>query len=148
MPRKGNVPPTPCPSEQAYRRHLAHGEEPCDGCRQAHRDHQFGLRPRSTRFLQPECGTRAGYFWHRKHSEPTCQDCRDAVAALQRERYGKTTGTTPGRALAPCGTPAAYRRHLMHGEEPCDQCRTAKSAYNRVDHQTRKVLEAMAREEA
>lgn len=155
MPRKGNAAPTPCPSEQAYRRHLYHGEDPCEGCRQAHRDHSNAQNPaRSISGVhigeQPlgpgECGTVRGYRWHRKAGEPTCQACRSAIAAYARTRHGKATGTQPGRVLAPCGTDAAYKRHRQHNEEPCGPCKAAHSALTNADNKARRIVAAMLRE--
>lgn len=156
MPLKGNGAPAPCPSEQAYRRHLAHGEQPCDGCRQAHRDHSAARWPPAVSTsgvhigeepLGPgECGTARGYRWHRKAGEETCQACRDFIAADRRARYGKATGTHPGRNLQPCGTPAAYARHLQHAEEPCEACEAANSRAKALDHQAQKLVAAMTRE--
>jgi hypothetical protein len=156
MPLKGNATPTPCPSEQAYRRHIAHGEQPCDGCRQAHLEYGRAHRPPpvSTSGIhigeQPlgpgECGTIRGYRWHRKAGEPTCQACRNAHAEDRRARHGKATGTQPGRAMQPCGTPAAYARHLQHAEEPCDECRAAHAAYTNVLNKTARIVAAMTRE--
>ncbi|MSS84978.1 hypothetical protein FYJ24_09420 [Actinomycetaceae bacterium WB03_NA08] len=40
MPRK----PSPCGTEAAYKRHLRHKEEPCDACREAHRNLQRSKR--------------------------------------------------------------------------------------------------------
>ena len=36
--------PSPCGTEAAYKRHLRHGEEPCEECRGAHRDLQRSKR--------------------------------------------------------------------------------------------------------
>lgn len=156
MPRKGNEPPTPCPSEQAYRRHLAHGEEPCEGCRQAHRDYDAAHRPPpiSTTGVhygeQPlgpgECGTIRGYRWHRKQREEQCQACKDAMAEYARSRHGKKTSTHPGRQLQPCGTDAAYNRHKQHGEEACDPCKAAHAQVTNIDGKVRRILAAMTRE--
>lgn len=143
----------PCPSEAAYRRHLARGEPVDEGCQQAHNEHNAKYRhPVSTtgvhigeRPLGPgECGTLRGYRWHRKAAEPQCQPCKDAQAADVRSRYGKATGTKPGRVLAPCGTPAAYQRHLTHGEEPCDECRAGNLANNQLDWRASRIVAAMA----
>lgn len=156
MPRRDNQAPVPCPSEQAYRRHLYRGEPPCDGCRQAHLEHGRAHRPApvSTSGVhvgeQPlgpgECGTLRGYRWHRKAGEPTCQACKDAVAADRRARAGQAKGTHPNRVLRPCGTPAAYSRHVQHGEEPCEPCREAMRAYKAADHEARRIVAAMLRE--
>jgi len=154
MPRRGNAAPTPCPSEQGYRRHLYHGEQPCDGCRQAHLEYGRERReaPRSTTGVhvgeQPlgpgECGTIRGYRWHRKAGEPTCQECRDVMAAYRRSRYGQAAARRPD--VAACGTPAAYSRHLQHSEEPCEACRTAHSTYTNVSNKTARIVAAMTRE--
>lgn len=144
MPRKGNEPPTPCPSNAAYCRHIDHGEEPCEGCKQAHREYGAAHRPAPTRWLGPgECGTMRGYRWHRKAGEEPCQDCKDVVADQARGRYGKAQGTHPGRTLLPCGTPAAYERHLQHGEEPCDPCKEANREEKRIEAATRRIVAAM-----
>jgi hypothetical protein len=157
MPRKGNIPPTPCPSEQAYRRHLYHGEEPCDGCVQAHRDHTTSKNPaRSVTGVHVgklplgpgECGTERGYRWHHKIGETPCGACKDAHSAGVRARYGKATGTNKGYAVQPCGTPAAYQRHLRHGETPCEPCTTANTAYKTADRKAQRILAAMNREAA
>jgi cytidine deaminase len=155
MPLKGNAAPAPCPSEQAYRRHLAHGEEPCEGCRQAHREYGAAHRPpaQSTsgvhigkRPLGPgECGTRRGYRWHLKQREEPCQACKDVIAEYARSRHGKAVGTQPGRALLPCGTDAAYKRHQQHGEDPCAECRAAHRAVTAADRKASRILAAMMR---
>lgn len=141
-----------CPSEAAYRRHIARGEPVDDACRQAHNELNAKYRPNpgptgvhtGERPLGPgECGTLRGYRWHRKAHEPQCQACKDAQAADVRSRYGKATGTKPGRTLAPCGTPAAYQRHLAHGEEPCPECRAANLANNQLDWQASRIVAAM-----
>lgn len=148
------MPPEPCPSEQAYRRHLAHGEAPCDGCRQAHLEYGRAHRdaPRSTTGVHVgetplgpgECGTIRGYRWHRKAGEPTCDECRAVLAAYRRSRYGKAAAR-PRAEVAPCGTPAAYSRHRMHGEEPCEACRAAHAAYTAADNKARRIVAAMMR---
>ena len=146
MPRKGNQPPTPCPSAAAYWRHKDHGEEPCEGCWEAKREYDRAHRPAPTRYLGPgECGTKRGYRWHRKQNEQPCQACKDAVAADVRGRYGAATKHYPGRELAPCGTDAAYQRHLNHSEEPCQACKDAHTASARINNEADRIVAAMTR---
>jgi hypothetical protein len=81
----------PCGTPAAYRRHLRHGQEPCDDCREAeYARNRVGPRP-----LQP-CGTAAGAYRHRRAGEPVCEPCHTAERTYQNtwraNRHAKTTG--------------------------------------------------------
>lgn len=76
----------PCGTHAAYRRHIAHGEDPCEACLEAEREYkrnrraEKGSKPRGE--LRP-CGTTAAYERHVYHGEVPCDACLDAWADYQ-----------------------------------------------------------------
>ncbi|MEU4296439.1 hypothetical protein [Kitasatospora aureofaciens] len=79
----------------AYARHLRHGDEPCEPCRQANAEAKRGQNatPTPGRRKPIAHGTLAGYQQHRYRKEPACADCRKASADYQRARnWGRKDG--------------------------------------------------------
>ena len=69
----------PCGTYAAYRRHLSHGEYPCQPCTEAAAAHQRKVRGTKPRVLAP-CGTVGAYHRHIRSNETPCDDCRKAWA--------------------------------------------------------------------
>ena len=118
----------PCGTIAAYRRHVYHGETPCDACwlaqRDAHQKRRERIRsgdhkPEPRGPIQP-CGTMGGYQRHRKRLEPTCLPCRKAKAAYDRDRYRERLRDERH------GTVAGWRKHRKSGEIPCERCTEAR----------------------
>jgi DNA-binding XRE family transcriptional regulator len=118
-----------CGTRSGYVSHLWHGEDPCQGCRDANKAANKALYGRSPRKDVPakrdSCGTPFGAGRHYYHNEPACDECREANNRYQEERR-RAAGGQPMK-LAACGTPTAYDRHKRRGER-CDVCNEARAA--------------------
>jgi hypothetical protein len=72
----------------AYLRHLRHGDEPCEPCREANAKAKRGQKATATpgRRKPIAHGTLAGYQQHRYRGEDACNDCKRAARDYQRAR--------------------------------------------------------------
>ncbi len=138
-----------CGTNSGYARHTSRKEEPCNPCRDAHRDYARDLWQRQTRGLpvQPvkgprkpiQHGTTAGYAAHKRRGDDRCDACWDAEAAHARARLAEKRRTQPrktstnkgGRPVQPIrhGTPAGHAAHRRREEQPCTECREANARY-------------------
>jgi len=69
----------PCGTPAAYRRHLYHGTEPCEACRQANTDYVRGDRHTKgihRPYKKPVCGTVGGWNAHQYRNTVPCTPCR------------------------------------------------------------------------
>lgn len=118
----------------AYKRHLRHGETPCDLCRAVNTEKSRKQLAKSRpsdwkkRELAP-CGTTAAYARHLLHNEKACEACLAANRAAVKLWQDKTR--KPRALPVPCGSYGAYKRHKKNGEEPCDACKTAMRTWTK-----------------
>jgi hypothetical protein len=71
----------PCGTRAAYKRHLRHGEDPCDACKEA----EYAPKRKGGPFKQAQCGTQAGYQRHLRLREESCAECCRTNAVAMRE---------------------------------------------------------------
>lgn len=119
----------PCGTVAAYRRHLRHGETPCDACREV--EYLRGRKGRPKRPLEP-CGTRAAYERHRRAGEPACEACLRANTVAVRD--GRIERSTRPGAEIPHGL-NGYVNWLCR----CEICQAAKSEHNRHNRARREA---------
>lgn len=77
----------PCGTNAAYGRHLRAGDDPCDPCKQAHREYVQRWQTTSGRELAP-CGTPAAARRHYRRGEPVDQACLAAARTDKAQRTG------------------------------------------------------------
>jgi len=114
----------PCGTSAAYRRHLRHGETPCDACREV--ENARGRLPGNGPMQPAQHGTPSKYN----------AGCRcDACTAAHRER-------TRAWREAVAGLPAVFVPHGLNGYRNygcrCETCKAAASEDNRAYRQRRK----------
>lgn len=119
----------PCGTPAAYRRHLRHGEYPCEACREAELERNRKHGP----FRPAVCGTPSGYNRHLKRREQACDACRKAHNTAVVERRWRN----------------ASRPDIPHGHSGyvnwncrCEVCRTAKNEAHRAYWARRRLREA------
>jgi hypothetical protein len=94
--RNGNRPLAPHGTTAAYARHLNHGDEPCEPCREANNDLKRGQRdtavPTPSKRGDIPHGTMRGYQRHQYRREQACEPCCEAMRAAGRARYRARKG--------------------------------------------------------
>jgi hypothetical protein len=107
----------PCGTYAAYYRHRKNKEEPCEACKEAHRQymrrHKGVVNPRGPRArpigVRPPCGTQYAYKLHVIHHE-SCETCREATRLRSKEAYYKRLKRKPSwRVKASAASIAAVR---------------------------------------
>ena len=119
----------PCGTQAAYKRHLRHGEEPCDACKEA----EYSRKRKGGPFQPARCGTQTGYQRHLGLREEPCKECRraNAVAMLEdRKRRATRTDVPHGHS------------GYINWSCRCEVCRAAHSAKLREYAARRKRREA------
>lgn len=120
----------PCGTPAAYRRHLRHGQEPCDACREAENArNRKGDKP----FQPADCGTEGGYGRHLRLREEPCVYCRAAHAAEMMDGRRRRAG----RADVPHG-----QSGYVNWDCRCEVCTAAHVAKLREYAANRKRREA------
>lgn len=113
-----------CGTEAAYRRHLRHGEKPCDACREATNARRRG--PDGKPMQPAQHGTVSKY-----HSGCRCEECTLANTNRQRAWREAVAGLPPD--FVPHGL-NGYRNYGCR----CATCRAAASESHRAYRELRK----------
>lgn len=110
-------------TDTGYKRHRAHGQQPCKACAEAHREYVNGQyvsrKPmvcaspltRGPMKGQSATGTNAGYQRHRAIGEQPCDDCQAGRAVAHLEAYHRVKK----KQLAEKRRKAAEERRRLQG---------------------------------
>ena len=98
--------PLPHGSNAGYHGHMRRKEQPCESCREAHREYNRQHDHRAVR--QVPCGTERGYHAHLSAKERTCRACKDAHAIHRRSQRNEA-----GETNTPLDQPIRQMRTLV-----------------------------------